>query len=235
MKKLYSIVAAFVALLLANSCGPAEAGYTVEHRLQGLYTVNKATVAPEFSDTAFFVNNIDDFDLKTGDRALLMLHYYYDAYSGKAPAWNIVEILERYPVRALSATADVDPASFVTPLTGVKPLNFFNDFETPSWVWNDCQNINIKYKGVKDEAKFAMTVRGVKDGYVELELFVSAPESEKEVETLLSFDISNVTDFLNDADKVLLGDSIKTKIYTKRMKNGALEEWVVPGNYFKYF
>lgn len=233
MKKLYSAVAAVVAAVIMWACGPAEMGYTQEFTLQGLYTVNKATVAPEFSDTMLFVRNMEEYDLKTGDRAMLLLHYYYDAFSGKAAQWNIREILKRIPVYPLSSYADVDTVAYQTPITGLQPLNFFNDFEAMTWVWKDMQNICIKYKGVEENASFALAVRGVKDGYVELELFVDADEGEKEITTLLTFDIANITDFLSDEEKALLpaGKEIKTKIYTKRIKNDALIDWVIDGNY----
>lgn len=238
MKKFYSIIAAFSAAVLVWSCGPAEVGYTQEFTLQGLYTVNKATVEPEFSDTSFFVRNIEEYDLKTGDRALILLHYYYDAYSGKAAQWNIREILKRIPVYPLSFPAEVDSAAYLTPITGVQPLNFFNSFEALTWIWKGKQNLCVKYKGVEDGASFAMTVRGVNEGFVELELFVDAKESDTETATLLTFDIRNIADYLNDEQKSLLPaeiDSLKTKIYTKRMKNGRLEDWVIPGNYIEYF
>ncbi len=238
MKKFYSIIAAFSAAVLVWSCGPAEVGYTQEFTLQGLYTVNKATVEPEFSDTSFFVRNIEEYDLKTGDRALILLHYYYDAYSGKAAQWNIREILKRIPVYPLSFPAEVDSAAYLTPITGVQPLNFFNSFEALTWIWKGKQNLCVKYKGVEDGASFAMTVRGVNEGFVELELFVDAKESDTETATLLTFDIRNIADYLSDEQKTLLPaeiDSLKTKIYTKRMKNGRLEDWVIPGNYIEYF
>ena len=233
MKKLYSVFAALTAALLMWSCGPAEMSYTEQWTYQGLYTVNKATVQPEFGDTTIFIRNMDSYDLETGDRAFLMLHYYYDAYSGKAPEWNITRIIKRVPVRPLSVPVDVDTAAYVTPVTGLQSLNFFNDFEAKTWIWKGKQNINIKYRGVEEDASFAMTVRGVKDGYVEFDLFVNAKESDTEIATLLTFDISNVADFLSDEEKALLPveiDSIQAKIYAKRMNNGRLEDWAIPGN-----
>jgi hypothetical protein len=230
MKRLYSIVAAVSAALAMWSCGPAEMGYTQEFTLQSLYTVNKAAVAPEFSDTFLFVKNLGDFDLKTGDRAMLLMHYYYDAYSGKQPQWNVKEVLKRFPVYPLSAMADVDTAMYRTPITGLQPLNFFNDFDALTWVWKEKQNVCIKYKGIEKDASFAMAVRGVKDGCVELDLFVDARESDTEAVSLLTFDISDIEDYLSDEERTSLNDSIVTKIYLKRMKNGILEDWAIPGN-----
>ncbi|MBO7194223.1 MAG: hypothetical protein J6V47_08065 [Bacteroidaceae bacterium] len=227
MKKFYSVIAAFSAAVIMWACGPAEIGYKQEFTLQGLYTVNKATVAPEFSDTMFFVRNIEDYDLKTGDRALLLLHYEYDAYNGKAAQWTIEEVLKRIPVYPLSLKSDIDTDAYTTPITGLQPLNFFNAFTTRSWVWKGKQNLSIKYKGVEEGASFALTVRGVNNGSVEMELFIDAEESDKEVATLLTFDISNIADFLSDADKASLPsniDDIRTTIYVKRMSDGNPKE-----------
>lgn len=232
MKKLYSALAAVSAAVIMWACGPAEQEYTIEYNLQGLYTVNKHTVAPEFADTFLFVNNMDNYELKTGDRAFLKLHYFYDAYSGKAGQWSITDIIKMVPVRPLSQ--DIDTAKYNTPVTGVHYLNFFNEFETSAWVLNDKQNICIKYKGVERDADFAMTVRGVKEGYLEFDLFVDAPESSTETETLLTFDISNVADYLSDEDKALLTDSIATRIYLKRMYDGRPGDYKAEGNDMKY-
>jgi hypothetical protein len=78
-----------------------------------------------------------------------------------------------------------------------------------------------------------MTVRGVKDGYIELDLFVDADESEKKTTTLLTFDISNIKELLTDEERAQLptAGELKTRIYTKRMKNGVLEDWAIDGNY----
>ena len=236
MKRLYSMFAAMSAALLMWSCGPAEISYTEEWTYQGLYTVNKATVQPEFGDTMIFVRNMDEFELETGDRAFMVLHYYYDAYSGKAPVWNITQVIKKVSVRPLSVPVDVDTAAYMTPVTGLQAMNFYDDFEAKTWIWKGKQNINVKYRGVEDDASFVMTVRGVKDGYVEFDLFVNAKESDKEVATLLTFDITNVADFLSDEEKASLPediDNINAKIYLKRMNNGRLEDWAVPGNDIK--
>ena len=75
-----------------------------------------------------------------------------------------------------------------------------------------------------------MAVRGVKDGCVELDLFVDAKESDTETFSLLTFDISDIEDYLSDEERTSLNDSIVTKIYLKRMNNGVFEDWAIPGN-----
>jgi hypothetical protein len=83
---------------------------------------------------------------------------------------------------------------------------------------------------VEKDASFALAVRGVKDGYVEFELYVNAPESDKEAATLLTFDIADIADYVSDEEKALLTDSIKTRIFVKRMNNGVLADWMIDGN-----
>ena len=92
------------------------------------------------------------------------------------------------------------------------------------------QNICIKYQGVEEGAAFALAVRDVKDGYVEFDLYVNAPASDKETATLLTFDIADVADYVSDEHKNLLTDSTKTRIYIKRMNNGVLVDTPVEGN-----
>lgn len=237
VKRLYTVFAVLFAAVVMWACGPAEVGYTEEWNIQGLYTVNKATVAPEFTDTFYFVRNIDEFDLKTGERAMLLMHYYFDAYSGKAPQWNIKKVIKKIPVYPLSPRSEIYDSVYTTPITAFQPFNFYNEFEALTWVWGGKQNISVKFKGVEETASYAMTVRGVKDNCVELDFWVAAEESEKEAQALLTFDISNIADFIDLADKGVVPadiDSIKTKIYVRRIKNDALMDWAVDGNYIVF-
>lgn len=240
IKRFYTAFAALFAAVILWACGPAEVGYTEEWYIPGLYTVNKATVAPEFTDTFYFVRNIDEFDLKTGERAMLLMHCYFDAYSGQAPQWNIKQIIKKIPVYPLSPKSEMYDSVYTTPVTALQALPsyyFYNEFEPLAWVWDGKQNINIKFKGVEETASYAMTVRDVNGDCVELDLWVDAEESDKEVETLLTFDISNIADFVDPADKSVIPadiDSIKTKVYVRRMKNDALIDWGVDGNYIRF-
>lgn len=236
MKKLYSMIAVLVAVVLVWSCGPAEFENSVTYELEALCTVNKSRIEPEFSDSTYlFAKNVDQFGLETGDRAFLKLTCTYNLYSEATPMWTIVDVKKKIPVYPLSA--NIDTAAYTTPVVALEPVDFFNEFTALTWVWNEKQNISIVYKGVEDGASYAMTVRGVNDGYVELDLFVNAKEGAADVKTLLTFDISNIADFLSDEEKAQLPtdlDEIKTIIYMKRMNNGRLEDWPIKGNYIKY-
>lgn len=245
VKRLYT---AFVAVLTAMamwSCGPAEIGYTEEGNILGLFNIGKVdditprtTVALEFVDTFYVVRNAGIFDLEDGDRALLKVHYYYNAYSGQATQWDIEQVIKKIQVYPLSMGTEIDSAKYTTPVTALEPYYFYDEFKAYSWVWDGKQNIGVRFKGVEETAEYAMTVRGVKDGCVELDLWVAAEEAEKETQVLLTFDISNIADFIDPADKSVVPadiDSVKTKIYVRRMKNDALIDDGVDGNYVVFF
>ena len=232
MKRLYSIFTVIAAAVVLWACGPAEVSNIVTYELDALCTVNKSRIEPEFSDSSFmFAKNVDEFGLETGDRAFMTLTCTYDLYSEVAPMWTILNVRKKIPTYPLSA--DIDTAAYQTPIIALEPVDFFNDFGALTWVWNEKQNISIVYNGVEATASFAMTVRGVKDGFIELDLFVDADESEKKTTTLLTFDISNIKELLTDEQRAQLpaGGELKTRIYTKRMKNGVLEDWAIDGNY----
>lgn len=230
MRILCNVVAVLLAGVVSWSCSPAKMEYTREYEFVGLYTVNKSAVQPEFEDTFLHVNNMSSHELETGDRAFMTLYCKYDVYNSKASYWSIKEVGKRVPVYSLSSPDDTDFTTYTTPYTGLEYLNFLNQFEAASWAWKGKQNIYLKYKGKEDGALFAMTVRGIKDGYLEYNLYVKADESDTESSTLLTFDTGNVADFLSDEQKPLLTDSIKTKIYVKCMNNGVLRDLAIPGN-----
>ena len=233
MKKLYSLIAVLATVVFMGSCEPAEIGATQTWYYYGIYTVNKATVAPEFSDTNLFVKNIDDFDLKTGDRLFLTLQCYYNFYSELPPQWSLIEVGRVIPTYPLSSKAEIDTTEYETPFLELCPVNFFEEFTALTWVWKDKQNICLKYKGEKEGARFAMTVRGVDAaGYVVLDLHIDAEESDNITQALLTFDISNVRDLLSDEEKALLpeGKEIKTKISVKRTDNNVLKPLEIDGN-----
>ena len=235
MKRLYSILSAVAVAVVLWACGPAEVENTVTYNLEALCTVNKSRIEPEFSDSTYlFAKNVDQFGLETGDRAFLKMTCTYNLYSETEPLWTILDVVEKVPVYPLSA--DVDTAAFDTPITFLEPITFFDQFTALTWVWKGKQNISIVYNGVEESASYAMTVRGMNDGCVELDLFVSAKESTAEVKKLLTFDISNIADFLNDEEKAQLPsnlDDIKTRIYIRRMEGGSLKDSPLDGNYIR--
>jgi hypothetical protein len=73
------------------------------------------------------------------------------------------------------------------------------------------------YRGEEEGAEFALVPRGFKDGFLEFDLLAKAIDAgKKETERLLTFDISNVVEYLDSADKRLLPseiDKVRTRIY----------------------
>lgn len=226
-----SVVAALVA-----SCDPAESEYKYETYVDNIYTVNKATVQPEFSDTAYFVENMDKFGLKTGDRARMVLHFYHDAYSGLRPSWNISQLIEVIPTRELSAMDSTLLASYITPLD----LDYYETSDRylqPVWLWNNRQNINVKFKGVADGADFKLMVRGVSNDCVEFDLVAKVNSTNSVVnKKLLTFDLSQVGSLLSNEQKQQLAakDSLRTMVYFKyENAKGEVSEKSFVGGKFK--
>ena len=87
-------------------------------------------------------------------------------------------------------------------------------------------NINISYFGLRDDASFAMSVTGVNEDCVELELRAKAKRSGNVTASrLLTFDLSNVADYLTEEHKKSIAgiDSLRTRIYFNREENGAVK------------
>ena len=106
----------------------------------------------------------------------------------------------------------------------------------PVWIWKNRQNINISFFGLKDNAEFAMTVRGVYDDCVELDLLAKAKRSGNVTSSkLLTFDLANVADFLTEEDKESIAglDSLRTRIYLKREDEGVVKEVDIIGGKFQ--
>ena len=64
MKKQLKFFVSFAVVAMLGmmvSCDPAEGAYTEERYVDNIYTVNKATVQPEFADTTYFVSNIEEY------------------------------------------------------------------------------------------------------------------------------------------------------------------------------
>ncbi len=235
MKKYF--IGLFVAVMAVCfvSCDSAESGFKQEMYLDNIFTVNKHAVIPEYSDTSFMVSNMDSYNLNTGDRARMVLRYYYDANSGRMPEWSIYSLVEVIPTRRLQSAADVDIAAYVTPFTALPYYELLDRYCKPVWVWKNRQNINITYKGVKDGAEFAMVVRGLKDNSVELELLAKADDNGNSSSTkLLTFDLADIGNYLTAEEKSSVSgvDSLQTRIFFKRLEKDKVSEAQVIGGKF---
>lgn len=234
MKRVFYAVLLMTATLFLASCEPAEQEYTVEQFYSSIYTVNKSTLSPEFSDSAVVVSNIADYGLQTGDRAHMILRYYFDYATMKKPQVTVHQLVEVIPTLSLSSKESVDTVRYSTPFNKLHQYEFHDRYAQPIWIWKNRLNMNISYFGLRDGADFAMSVRDVKDGCVELDLRADANRVGNATTTrLLTYDLSNVADFFTEDQKKSVADmdSLKTRIFFDREENGSIKKVnIVGGN-----
>lgn len=234
MKKYLYILLPF-ALLALFSCGPAEVGSTFNYYYDNIYTVNKHTVTAEDSDSMIRIDNMDNTELKTGDRAHMMLRYYYDYNTMSKPHCDIYHVYEVIPTLPLSTFDSVYLTEYTTPFNKLHQYELWDRYANPVWLLKMRQNINISYFGAKEGALFAMTVRGVSDDCIEFNLYAKAADGSGETNTrLLTFDLSNVGDFLTPEQISSLSTkrTIKSRIYLTRMEDGVSGEICIDGGEF---
>ena len=220
MKKQLKFFVSFAVVAMLGmmvSCDPAEGAYTEERYVDNIYTVNKATVQPEFADTTYFVSNIEEYGLQTGDRAHMVLRYYFDAYSGEKPQWSIVEVVDVIPTRELSALDSTVFAQYNTPVD-IDLYELWDAWLKPMWIWKNRQNISVKYTGLAEGADFKLMVRGVSESEAAIEFDLVAKTAYNggvKTKKLLTFGLDNVGDFLTASQKnsIATKDSVRTKIY----------------------
>lgn len=219
MNRLAGIFLSLVALLSLFSCGPGEVYHIEEGYVSSIYTVNKATLQPEFEDTLYRVtNHPNDFGLETGDRAHILLHYYFDAYSGKQTEWDIVQVIEKIPTLDISPRESIDTASYDLPFSGLDMYELYGAYVRPEWVWNNRINVNVKYNAVPEKTHFAMTVCGISNDTIKLNLLAKTEQTCDSVRTkLLSYDLNNISDLLTDDEKSAVNgyEKLKFRVYLK--------------------
>ena len=242
MKRFFGLAALLSVALSFFSCEPAETGYEFEYYYDNIYTVNKHKVRPEFQDSLLTIYNMDKYGLETGHRARMVLKYYFDYSTMAYPKWEIAELIEVIPTLPIQAKDAVNAEEYNTLFTSLNYYELMDRYLQPVWVWNGLQNINIEYKGLKDNAQFAMTVRGIgvdetdeKNVCVEFDLYAKAQQSGNvKSSKLLAFDLSNVADFLTDEQKSRIAgiDSLKTRIFLKSEVDGVVKETNILGGKF---
>lgn len=226
MKKMLNIALPLMALLFF-SCSPVEPEYTEENYFYDIYTVYKHSVSPEFSDSTIPVSNMEKYGFETGDRADMVLRYYYDYQTTPRPVFTIHSVREVIKTRPLSQTGSIDAAEYNTPFDSLVLYEFYDRRVLPIWVWKNRLNMNISYFGEKSSASFAMTVRGVSGDTVMFDLYAKAPRNGSKTSTsLLTFDLNSVADVLTAEQKNSLAgiDTLNTKVYFQREVKGKVRE-----------
>lgn len=227
MKRLFDFVLLPLAVFFFVSCEPAEQGYTYERYFDNIYTVNKHKVKPEFSDSLIPVSNMDRYGFSTGDRVRMLLRYHFDSQTMRQPEYEIYSVEEVIPTLPIVAEGSISAAEYNVPFEGFYRYEFDDRYVKPVWVWNECQNINISPCSDAGETVYAMTVRGVKDDCIELGLYAkSDTPSASPKAKLLTFDLSNVADFLTEEQKGSIAslDSLRTRIFLTRKAENEIKE-----------
>lgn len=237
MKNLFKQFSLYIAAAVSLvACDPAESEYSFEDYKEGLYTINKSTITPEFEDTSYIVLNMDEQALNTGDRARLLVRYYYDSNVTKYPERTIMKVIEVIPTYPIVAQESIDASEYNTLVTSINSYDMGDRFVSPVWVWKNRQNVNVQFKGIADGAQYAMTVIGVEDDCVNLQLHIKAKESGAvKTEKLLTFDLNDLGNLLTDSQKAGIKscETLKTKVYVKCLKpNGEVSNVATPVSEF---
>lgn len=211
MKKVVIFCAVALSLFFSVSCD--ESNSTQDGYIQGIYTIDRNFVYPEMQDTFYKVNNLADFDLKTGDRAILSVGYKIDNVVGARHAeWYIKDVIEKIEVSKLTSWENVDTTLYSSAI--ISPLDYFYG---KYWMWNKYQNIYLGYYSDGSDGDFLMSPIGLSGDTLCLKLSSKIVNGNTPKTRLLSFDLSSVCSMLSDEDslKLISLDSIYTEITTK--------------------
>lgn len=225
MNKLKGIFFAITAtVLLFTSCDPVQPSYVISSYSSNIYTITEdLKLAPEFEDTLYRVNNISEFDkfgLEPGDRAHLILHYYFDAYSAKGAELNVYSTLEEIATLPIVPRDSVDAGDYGLPL-GIYPYELLYANTYPTWIWDNRLNINVSFAAKPAGTDFVMALRGVEKDTVRLDILAKTTLPSDTVNSkLLSYDIKNITEMFTDEERSALREYEKLtfKIYRKNKK-----------------
>lgn len=215
MKKIIGIFAtvAFMAFAIVSCEDPEN---TTDGYIEGLFTIHGHHVIPETSDTMYYVNNMNEFGLKTGERGIMRIKYEYDSFMGPLTAkWEIGKVYSLIPTRTLTAASEIDEAEMDSYFADVYNFVAYNNYGY-AWVWKNIQNINvIYYTDGSKEPDFRMSADGFANDTLKLHLWAgNITDGDNKIGELLSFDISNAASMLDEAERsqLVLPDTIYTTI-----------------------
>ncbi len=212
MKKNLVFLLSLVLGFMFVACDKATS--TTDGRVEGIFTVSGNFLHPECVDTFYRVDNMAEFDIKNGDRALITLGYEIDNLVGaKFARWYIKSVDQILPAAALKPLADVDAAIYSSAIAGVGNYPKYGAY----WVWNNIQNIYVGYYSDGQRGEFMLSPVKMSGDTLCLVLNSKIAAGEKPMAELLSFDLSSAASMLSaaDAEKLASLDSICTKITTK--------------------
>jgi hypothetical protein len=212
MKKNFILLLSLVLGFVFVACDKATS--TSDGRIEGIFTVSGNILYPECVDTFYRVDNMSEFDIKNGDRALMTLGYEIDNLVGaKFARWYIKSINEILPSVALTPLADVDANIYSSAIAGVGGYPKYGAY----WMWRNVQNIHIGYYSDGRPGAFKLSPVKMSGDTLCFVLNSKIIAGDKPMAKLLSFDVSAAASMLSadDAEKLSSLDSICTKITTK--------------------
>lgn len=236
MSNIKGIFFALVCMLSVMACEPVQNELTYDTDILDIYTVKNGNVlVPEFyGDSSVYVDNIKDFDLQAGDRVTLILHYHFDAYNTKENYLKIMELVEKIPTLSMSPRDGAEDVAYGLPL-GVMDYLYYKPH---MWVWNNRLNVNVLFDANPETTEFKLTLRGIANDTVTMNLLAKADEPlEKKSAKLLSYDLADLPGMFSDDEKVALKsyEKLKFRVYMKEKdKDGKLLDrpyTVVTGEY----
>ena len=207
-------------LLIAVACEPVQNSYVVDSYSVDVYMVNgNATLTPELGDTILRVSNFSSYDLEPGDRACICLHYHFDAYNSKNCELKIADVMEKIETLELDPRENTADESYDLPI-GVYDYNLCKPY---AWVCNNRVNVNALFKAKPAATDFVMSLAGVKQDTLLLNLRAktTAP-SDTAFTKLLSYSLDGIGNMLTDEEKAGLQGHEKLKLRVQ-MKDGWID------------
>ncbi len=217
MKKFIGSIAA-MAIMAISFASCEDPKNTTDGYIEGLYTIKGYHVVPENSDTMYYVDNVNDFQLKTGDRGIMRIKYKYDSFMGPITAkWEIGKIYDIIKTRRLTPAAEIDATQMNSYFADVYPFVAYDNYGY-AWIWNNIQNINVIYHtDGSTEPDFRMSVEGFANDTLKLHLWAgNINDGDNKIAELLSFDISDAGTMLNETERNIFAntDTIFTTVTT---------------------
>ena len=232
MKKNFILLLSLVFGFMFVACDKATS--TSDGKIEGIFTLSGNFLYPECVDTFYRVDNLSEFDIKNGDRALMTLGYEIDNLVGaKFARWYIKSVNEILPSAALTPVADVDTAIYSSAIAGVGSYPKYGAY----WMWNNVQNIYIGYYSNGQPGDFKLSPVKVSGDTLCFVLNSKIIAGEEPMAKLLSYDVTTAASMLSadDAAKLASLDSICTKITTKvdLISEDKVEELFIGGGKYK--
>ena len=212
MKKNFVLLLSLVLGFMFSACDKATS--TSDGRIEGIFTVSGNFVYPECVDTFYRVDNMSEFDLKNGDRALMALGYEIDNLVGaKFARWYIKSVNEILPAAALTPVDAVDTSIYSSAIAGVGSYPKYGAY----WMWGKIQNMYIGYYSDGQQGDFKLSPVKMSGDTLCFVLNSRIVAGDTPMAKLLSYDVTTAASMLSadDVEKLTSLDSICTKITTK--------------------